>query len=247
MDLQPALLVCAAATLLGTILSMRMPQWIERAGVAMAFSYHGSAKQATSHLRTSLWGNLVIKVSVGFLFVYPAFVVQAQPEAGSRELVALSIIGVAATVGTLVGSTATDRMAFAHPPKVVMCCAIAVTTATAVAVAVGNLYAIAVAALAVSLCSAFGKAALDSVIQGESPEESLVSSFGRYEALLQIGWVAGGVVAMLSPAIPCWGLLVVSSILVSGLAVTILSYSDRTRVWGRKLCRLLPVGNGSGA
>ena len=105
-QLPGALFVVIAITIAGALLSMRIPRWVEvTAGeVPATLSYHrdgapqrqewpGEAKKVGGNLRqplgrniiTALWGNCTIKVMVGFLFLYPAFVAKAhEPTAGFR-------------------------------------------------------------------------------------------------------------------------------------------------------------------
>ena len=45
---------------------------------------------------TSLWGNCTIKVMVGFLFLYPAFVAKSHDASGWEQLRILGLIGAAA-------------------------------------------------------------------------------------------------------------------------------------------------------
>src|SRR6201994_345314 len=92
-----ALYVIVALTLAGAALSMRIPKWVEvtEGEVPATLSYHGGSDgelrrppQRPSERRTarqplgrniitSLWGNCTIKVMVGFLFLYPAFVAKS--------------------------------------------------------------------------------------------------------------------------------------------------------------------------
>ena len=96
-----ALFVIVAVTRRRRRLSMRIPRWVEvTAGeVPATLSYHGQRRgiapatawtdktspRASGALRqplgrniiTALWGNCTIKVMVGFLFLYPAFVAKA--------------------------------------------------------------------------------------------------------------------------------------------------------------------------
>jgi len=88
-----ALYVIVAVTLVGAALSMRIPKWVEvtEGEVPATLSYHGRSGDLRRHpqqYKTSseprqplgrntiaaLWGNCTVKVMVGFLFLYPAFV-----------------------------------------------------------------------------------------------------------------------------------------------------------------------------
>ena len=96
-----ALYVVVAVTVAGAVLSMRIPKWVEvtEGEVPATLSYHGAAADHARPPRdapangkarqplgrniiTSLWGNCTIKVMVGFLFLYPAFVAKAHDADG---------------------------------------------------------------------------------------------------------------------------------------------------------------------
>ncbi|MBV9351942.1 MAG: MFS transporter, partial [Mycobacterium sp.] len=102
-QLPGALFVIVAVTVAGAVLSMRIPRWVEvTAGeVPTTLSYRvpsgrmrrrwpEEVKRASGALRqplgrniiTALWGNCTIKVMVGFLFLYPAFVAKAHDASG---------------------------------------------------------------------------------------------------------------------------------------------------------------------
>ena len=92
-----ALYVIVAVTVAGAALSMRIPKWVEvtEGEVPATLSYHGRSGELRRHPRaapdvaraarqplgrniiTALWGNCTIKVMVGFLFLYPAFVAKS--------------------------------------------------------------------------------------------------------------------------------------------------------------------------
>ncbi|MBV9721739.1 MAG: MFS transporter [Mycobacterium sp.] len=252
-----ALSVGIIAAVWGAYLCMRTPRWIEvTAGeVPTRLSYHHSNKRSNAfrlrqplsrsaldsskprqplsrEILTSWWGNVTIKVMAGFLFLYPVFVAKAQQDVGSRHLGMLGIIGGAATVGTFVGSAATDRFAFSRPAKLVARCTTVVTAAAATTALIGTFYAIAVAALVTSVCSALAKASLDSSLQDGLPDESRASAFGQCESLLQVGWVAGGAAGVLSYTNIRVGFLIISAFLALGLVIAMLIYRGRPLVAG---------------
>ena len=147
---------------------------------------------------TSLWGNCTIKVMVGFLFLYPAFVAKSHDASGWEQLRILGLIGAAAGIGNFVGNfTAArlqarpsraaggagrdrgDRRRAGHRRRPATC------------------YVAAFATLVTSGASAVAKASLDASLQDDLPEESRASAFGRSESLLQLAWVAGGATGVL--------------------------------------------------
>jgi hypothetical protein len=126
-------------------------------------------------------------VMAGFLFLYPAFVVRAQSGTDWRHLAMLGWIGAAAAIGTFGGTAAAGRIQLRRPTVMVIRCTIAVTAVAAGVVLISTLYAVAVAALTTSVCSAFAKSSLDASLQDELPQESIASGVGLSESLLQMG------------------------------------------------------------
>src|SRR5271156_1083148 len=103
-----ALFVVIAVTVAGALLSMRIPRWVEvtegEVPTTLSYRSHPSrrrwpdeVRRASGALRqplgrniiTSLWGNSTIKVMVGFLFLYPAFVAKARDADGWAQLAVL--------------------------------------------------------------------------------------------------------------------------------------------------------------
>ncbi|UXA12742.1 MFS transporter [Mycobacterium sp. SMC-8] len=248
-----ALYIVVAVTIGGAVLSMRIPKWVEvtEGEVPATLSYHGQTDH-TDPLRrpphgggvtrarqplgrniiTSLWGNCTIKVMVGFLFLYPAFVAKAHDAGGWEQLRILGMIGAAAAVGNFAGNFTAARLKVGHPARLVVRCAVAVTAAALVTALTGNLLVAAVATLITSGCSAIAKASLDASLQDDLPEESRASAFGRSESLLQLAWVAGGATGVLIYTDLYAGFTTITAILILGLAQTVLSYRGESLVPG---------------
>ena len=115
------------------MLSMRIPKWVEvTAGeVPTTLSYRGGSGQLRRHpdrpssgtarqplgrnIITALWGNCTIKVMVGFLFLYPAFVAKSHDASGWEQLRILGLIGAAAAIGNFAGNFTAARLSSAIP------------------------------------------------------------------------------------------------------------------------------------
>src|SRR6201995_785533 len=166
LQLPGALFVVVAVTTAGAFLSMRIPRWVEvTAGeVPATLSYRQGnrkrswpkeVKRASGALRqplgrniiTALWGNCTIKVMVGFLFMYPAFVAKSHQATGWRQLAMLGIIGAAAAVGNFAGNFASARLRLGRPAVLVLRCAVAVTAAAVAAAGGRNLVVAVIATL----------------------------------------------------------------------------------------------------
>ncbi|MFZ0229853.1 MAG: MFS transporter [Mycobacterium sp.] len=251
LHLPGALFVVIAATVAGAVLSMRIPRWVEvTAGeVPTTLSYRQGrrrrswpeeVRRASGALRqplgrniiTALWGNCTIKVMVGFLFLYPAFVAKAHQASGWVQLGILGLIGAAAAVGNFAGNFASARLRLGRPAVLVVRCTVAVTGITLAAAVAGNLLMAAVATLVTSGSSAIAKAALDASLQDDLPEESRASAFGRSESTLQLAWVLGGALGVLLYTNLWVGFSVVGSVLIPGLAQTVLSFRGDSLIPG---------------
>ena len=181
---------------------------------------------------TSLWGNCTIKVMVGFLFLYPAFVAKSHDRSGWEQLLILGLIGAAAAIGSFGGNFASARLQLGHPAQLVVRSTIAVTAVALATALTGKLMVAVLAALVTSAASAVAKASLDASLQDDLPEESRASAFGRSESLLQLAWVAGGATGVLVYTDLYVGFTVISSVLIIGLAQTLVSYRGDSLIPG---------------
>jgi len=246
-----ALYVVVAVSITGALLAMRIPKWVEvTAGeVPATLSYHGGPDDAGRRSRsekrsgrarqplgrniiTSLWGNCTIKVMVGFLFLYPAFVAKAHDADGWEQLRILGLIGAAAGVGNFLGNMTAARLSLGHPARVVVRAATAVTAVALATALTGSLIVAAVATLVTSGASAIAKASLDASLQDDLPEESRASAFGRSESLLQLAWVAGGATGVLIYTDLWIGFTTITAVLILGLAQTVVSYRGESLIPG---------------
>jgi Major Facilitator Superfamily len=236
-----ALFVVVAATVAGAFLSMRIPRWVEvTAGeIPAKLRYRrdsglgGKLRQPLGrNIITSLWGNCTIKVMVGFLFLYPAFVAKAHQANGWVQLGMLGVIGAAAAVGNFAGNFTSARLQLGRPAVLVVRCTVAVSAVAVAAAVAGNLTVAVIATLVTSGSSAVAKASLDASLQHDLPEESRASGFGRSESTLQLAWVLGGAVGVLVYTELWVGFTAVSAILILGLAQTLVSFRGDSLIPG---------------
>ncbi len=245
-----SLFVVVAVTIAGAMLSMRIPRWVEvTAGeVPATLSYRqdseplrrswhkkvgGALRQPLGrNIITSLWGNCTIKVMVGFLFLYPAFVAKSHQANGWAQLAMLGIIGAAAGIGNFAGNFTSARLKLGRPAVLVVRCTVAVCAVALAASVAGTLAAAAIATLVTSGASAIAKASLDASLQDDLPEESRASGFGRSESTLQLAWVLGGAVGVLVYTELWVGFTAISAILILGLAQTVVSFRGNSLIPG---------------
>ncbi len=252
-ELPGALFVIVAVTVAGAFLSMRIPRWVEvTAGeVPATLSYHrhsgpprrnwpeevkkvgGTLRQPLGrNIITALWGNCTIKVMVGFLFLYPAFVAKAHEANSWVQLGMLGVIGAAAGVGNFAGNFTSARLQLGRPAVLVVRCTVAVTVLAVAAAVAGNLVVATIATLITSGSSAIAKASLDASLQHDLPEESRASGFGRSESTLQLAWVLGGALGVLVYTELWVGFTAVSALLILGLAQTVVSFRGDSLIPG---------------
>ncbi|MGZ8802960.1 MAG: MFS transporter, partial [Mycobacterium sp.] len=250
-EMPGALYVVVAVTVAGAALAMRIPKWVEvtEGEVPTTLSYHGGSDDPRRRVEpnsaptkarqplgrniiTALWGNCTVKVMVGFLFLYPAFVAKAHDASGWEQLRILGLIGAAAAIGNFTGNFTAARLTLGHPARLVVRCAVAVTAMALVTALTGNLLVAAAATLITSGASAIAKASLDASLQDDLPEESRASAFGRSESLLQLAWVAGGATGVLIYTDLWAGFTTITAILILGLAQTIVSYRGESLIPG---------------
>jgi MFS family permease len=241
-ELPGALFVIVAVTLVGAGLSMHIPRWVEvTAGeVPTTLTFRQKVRHAGGALRqplgrnimTSLWGNCTIKVMVGFLFLYPAFVAKAHDSSGWVQLGMVGLVGAAAAIGNFAGNFASARLQLGRPAVLVVRCTVAVTIAALAAAVTGKLLVAVIATLVTSGSSAIAKASLDASLQHDLPEKSRASAFGRSESTLQLAWVLGGALGVLLYTELWIGFSVVSALLILGLAQTIVSFRGDSLIPG---------------
>jgi MFS family permease len=248
-----ALFVVVGATIAGAMLSMRIPRWVEvttgevpailsyrRHSGPLGRSWPDEVKKVSGALRqplgrniiTSLWGNCTIKVMVGFLFLYPAFVAKAHQANGWVQLGMLGMIGAAAAVGNFAGNFTSARLQLGRPAVLVVRCTVAVTALALAAAVAGNLVVATIATLITSGSSAIAKASLDASLQHDLPEESRASGFGRSESTLQLAWVLGGALGVMVYTELWVGFTAVSALLILGLAQTFVSFRGDSLIPG---------------
>src|SRR5258707_12263221 len=195
-----ALYVIVAVTIAGAALSMRIPKWVEvTAGeVPATLSYHGRSGELRRHpeqhkttgsarqplgrnIIAALWGNCTVKVMVGFLFLYPAFVAKSHDASGWEQLRILGVIGAAAAIGNFAGNFTSARLKLGYPALLVVRCTIAVTFVALATALTGTLMVAAVATLITAGAAAIAEAPLDASLPDALPEKSRASALGPPE------------------------------------------------------------------
>jgi MFS family permease len=229
-DSPGALAFTAALAVGGFVLCLRIPRRVESTAGEVPAQLRSTRRAKRMPMgrgvALALWANGSIRVLTGFLTLFVAFVVRAQPGMdATHQLLLIGIVGAAAGIGSFAGNAAGSRSRFAHSDRVLVIC---VAGAVAVAVLAAALPGIATAAavgLVGATVSALAKVGLDAVIQRDLPEESRASAFGRSETVLQLAWVFGGALGVLLPHDTYWlGFTVVAvAVALPGLQTVLIS------------------------
>ena len=180
----------------------------------------------------ALWGNCTVKVMVGFLFLYPAFVAKSHDASGWEQLRILGLIGAAAAIGNFAGNFTSARLKLGHPALLVVRCTIAVTTVALATALTGKSDGGRDRHVDHGRGGAIAKASLDASLQDDLPEKSRASAFGRSESLLQLAWVAGGAMGVLVYTDLWVGFTAITAVLILGLAQTVVSYFGESLIPG---------------
>lgn len=223
-----ALWFTAALCVVGAVLCLRIPSWVELTQGEVPASLRARPRRArrepmSGGVVLALWGNGTIRVLTGFLTLFAAFVIKASTEHSPlRQVLLLGSIGAAAGAGNVLGNVVGARLHFGRPEQVVIGCLGGVLAATVLAAVLPGVATAAVLALVAATGSALAKVSLDATIQDDMPEASRASAFGRSETILQLTWVFGGALGVLLPPTFWIGFTVLSVLLAVGLAQTVL-------------------------
>ncbi|GAA5122882.1 MFS transporter [Pseudonocardia adelaidensis] len=218
-DSPGALIFTALLGVVGTVLCLRIPRWVESTIGEVAATLRTTARGRRTpmgrHVTVALWGNGAVRVLTGFLTLFVAFVVREQSETDpARQLFLIGIVGAAAGIGSFTGNAAGARRQFLKSDAVIMSCVTAAVVVSAVAALLPGIATAAVVGLIGAAASALAKVCLDAVIQRDLPEESRASAFGRSETVLALAWVFGGALGVLLPHDTFWlGFTVIAGVI----------------------------------
>lgn len=217
----------------GTILAILLPTRVDSSqGEVQAEMGSHPVDSARPRLRrvgiaplvvTALRCNAGLRMLSGFLTMFMAFLLREEPISGweDRRTLLLALVigsaGLGSTMGTFVGALLRERK-----PESIVLVTLAVDAAAAVYAALffGLVPAMALGLVA-GMSQSLGKLSLDALIQQEVPELVRTSVFARSETLLQLSWVAGGLLGVLMPLIARLGLFTVAAVLVAWLVVVL--------------------------
>ncbi|MDQ4096028.1 MAG: MFS transporter [Actinomycetota bacterium] len=170
-----------------------------------------------------------MRLLVGFLVFHLAFALRREDEG----VVGLGLLIASAAIGTLFGAFLAPRMRRGLKEEGMLFTSMSI--AALAGVLVGNWFSVQSAAVLVFVfgaASGAAKVAFDSLVQRGTSEAGRGFAFARYESLLQLAWVLGGLVPLLL-AIPSGPGVVGAGVIAAGLAVVY--------VIGRRRARAAPL------
>jgi MFS family permease len=218
-DSPGALIFTALLGVVGTVLCLRIPRWVESTAGEVAATLRTTARGKRTpmgrHVTVALWGNGAVRVLTGFLTLFVAFVVREQSETDpGRQLLLIGIVGAAAGLGSFTGNAVGSRRQFLKSDAVIMSCVAAAVVVSGVAALLPGIATAALVGVIGAAASALAKVCLDAVVQRDLPEESRASAFGRSETVLALAWVLGGALGVLLPHDTFWlGFAVIAGVI----------------------------------
>lgn len=243
-SLRFAALVFIGGTILAILLPARVDSSLGEAQAEMGLREMTQPRQPARAVGiaplviTALRCNAGLRMLSGFLTMFMAFLLREEPISGweDRRTLLLALVigsaGVGSTMGTLIGAWLRERK-----PESIVLITLAVDAAVAVYAALFfGLAAAMVLGLVAGMSQSLGKVSLDALIQQEVPELVRTSVFARSETLLQLSWVAGGLMGVLMPLVARLGLFVVAVMLMAWLVFVL-----RGRVAARRPPSRAPV------
>lgn len=131
---------------------------------------------------------------VGFLVFHLAFALRRE----ESSALGLGLLIGSAAVGTLVGAALAPRLRRGMREEGILL--VTMCAAALVGLVVGYWFSVQTAAILVfvfGVASGAGKVAFDSLVQKGTSEAGRGFAFARYESILQLAWVAGGLIPLL--------------------------------------------------
>ena len=218
----------------GMVLALRLPARVDSAeGEAKPQRRRQAEDRSRAVNGSVLMGmraNAALRGFSGFLILYLAFLLRAQPIGGLPIATMYALVAGAAAIGsfagTVMGSTVRAR---APEPIIVILLAL-----QSVATVASIFWYGAVSVVALSFMTGFAqqlaKLCLDAIIQRDVADSVRTSVFAKAETLLQLAWVVGGILGIALPASGEIGLSVGAVGLVLAFVLVI-----RTIVLARRL------------
>jgi MFS family permease len=164
----------------------------------------------------------------GFLTMFMAFLLRANPIPGySGQFLLAAVVG-AAGFGNFLGIGIGSVLRRVNPRVTVVLSLLADAAAVILAALFYGLIPLVVLGLVAGLSQSLAKLSLDSTIQRDVPERIQTSAFARSDTTVQLAWVIGGFVGIALPLHPRLGLSVAAVVLIAWTLFVLASPLRRT-------------------
>jgi len=140
--------------------------------------------------------NAAIRVFYGFMLFFLAFILRTEHFGHIKYSIALGGLAVAIAVGGMLGTGIGSALRTRAPLAMMFTVLGLVTIISAGCAIVFSLWSVLLAVLAAAIGQTLVKAALDSVLQREIPEEKRSSAFAFSETVHQLALVVGGLIGL---------------------------------------------------
>jgi MFS family permease len=142
----------------------------------------------------------------GFLTMYMAFLLRAEPIAGWDPALLIGLVIGGAGLGNTLGIVLASLAKKINPAVTVVVALVADIVIVALAALLYSVIVLVALGLTAGLMQYLAKVSLDSTIQEGVPSRAHASAFARGDTTLQLAWVVGGFVGIAMPWIPQLGL-----------------------------------------
>jgi MFS family permease len=214
-SLRYAFVMFALGTILAILLPARVDSAVDEDSVRVG-KFRSDRYRAPSQVVIGLRCNVGLRMLSGFLTLFMAFLLRAEPFPGweDKQALLVGLVVGSAGIGTTTGIALGSVLRSVKPSKAVVLALLADAVVVIVAAVFYALPIVLLLGFVAGLAQTFGKLSLDSLIQAQVPERGRASAFARSETLLQLAWVLGGFLGIALPLIPRLGLGTIAVILV---------------------------------
>ncbi|MFT4009539.1 MAG: MFS transporter [Nocardioidaceae bacterium] len=202
----------------GTILAILLPPSVDNTA---GERQQRLAAKGVGHLPQpvviALRANAGLRLLIGFLTLFMAFLLRIHPFPGWEERKALLLVLIvgAAGLGNSIGIGLGNVLKGVKPQVSVLIALFAATAAAVVTAVHWSLITGMLLGLTAGVTQSFGKLSLDATIQTEVREAYRSSTFARSETLLQLSWVIGAFIGIVLPLNARLGLTVLAVLMVA--------------------------------
>jgi MFS family permease len=229
--------------LVGAIVAARLPSRVDSSQGEESLGFlSGSADEAAPPATTGRRGRMRIPPSMafalrancgprwlsGFLTMFMAFLLRANPIHGYSPQFLLAAVVGAAGFGNFLGIAIGSWLRQVNPRVTVILALLADAAAVTLAALFYGLIPLVVLGLVAGLAQSLAKLSLDSTIQRDVPERIQTSAFARSDTTVQLAWVIGGFVGIALPLHPRLGLSVAAVVLLAWTLLVLVNPSQRT-------------------